>query len=205
MGDNSRFLHLERKGKMRTGLGVKTAYFVLLCLLCMGQQNSVQQAQAEGAYTAFLPAVRKPQVPIPLPSILTTIQLPSGSHPHGIALDTDGQRAFVGNHEGNSLSVLDTASMSVLQTIPLSGTDGPNGVAYYPPTDRVYVANRDTANVSLVNVVFPASVMFRSVPVRLAAVIVSLVASASASSTFKLSVLPPSIEILPAVPSVLMS
>jgi YVTN family beta-propeller protein len=117
----------------------------------MGQQNSVQQAQAEGAYTAFLPAVRKPQVPIPLPSILTTIQLPSGSHPHGIALDTDGQRAFVGNHEGNSLSVLDTASMSVLQTIPLSGTDGPNGVAYYPPTDRVYVANRDTANVSLVN------------------------------------------------------
>lgn len=102
---------------------------------------------------------RPPKLPVApdpaaAPYVLAVLQLPAGSHPHGIALDLDGQRAFVGNHLGNSLTVIDTAAMAVGSTYPLSGADGPNGVAYHAGHDRVYVANRNSNNVSVVD---PAS------------------------------------------------
>jgi YVTN family beta-propeller protein len=137
---------------MRTGLGAKTLFLLFAILLTLGRETAAQTTNTGPGYLLHLPAVYKPLPPLDtLPAILTTIQLPPGSHPHGIALDPAGQRAFVGNHEANTLSVLDTAAMTLIQTIPLSGADGPNGVAYHPPTDRVYIANRNTANVSLVN------------------------------------------------------
>lgn len=86
-----------------------------------------------------------------VPFVLTTIQLPAGSHPHGIALDPTNQRAFVGNHEANTLSILDTAAFVLSHTIPLPNASGPNGVAYHPITQIVYVANRNSNNVSFVN------------------------------------------------------
>ncbi|MFZ0544036.1 MAG: hypothetical protein WAM60_01265, partial [Candidatus Promineifilaceae bacterium] len=138
---------------MRIGLGAKTAILLVIMLfLCLGQSASPHAAQAEVEYLTYLPAVSKPLPTLDeRPTILTTIHLPIGSHPHGIALDTASQRAFVGNHETNTLSVLNTADMTLSQTIPLSGANGPNGVAYEPFTDRVYIANRNTANVSVVN------------------------------------------------------
>jgi YVTN family beta-propeller protein len=83
--------------------------------------------------------------------VLTRIKLPAGSHPHGIALDVAHQRAFVGDHGKNSLSVINTAAMSVSATILLPSAVGPNGVAYHAGLDRVYVANRDSNNLSIVD------------------------------------------------------
>jgi YVTN family beta-propeller protein len=99
--------------------------------------------------TVYLPLIAKPMPTIPY--VLTKIKLPAGSHPHGIALDVDQQRAFVGNHNGNSLSVINTAAMIVSTTIPLPSATGPNGVAYHIGTDRVLVANRDTNNLSVID------------------------------------------------------
>jgi YVTN family beta-propeller protein len=104
---------------------------------------------ATTTYTTYLPIVSK-NYPL-LPYVLTTIQLPAGSHPHGIALDIEGDRAFVGNHHSNTLTVLDTISMTVSSTITLPNADGPNGVAYHPTTDLAYIANRNTDNLSVVN------------------------------------------------------
>lgn len=132
-------------------MGVRTVCLLFVLLLCLSQESPPQTVQAGPGNQIYLPAVFKPPLQITLPSILTTIQLPTGSHPHGIALDTNNQRAFVGNHETDTLSILDTAVMVLNQTIPLSGANGPNGVAYHAPTDRVYIANRDSANVSLVD------------------------------------------------------
>jgi YVTN family beta-propeller protein len=100
-------------------------------------------------HTLYLPLIAKPAPTIPY--VLTKIKLPTGSHPHGIALDVDRQRAFVSNHGKNSLSVIDTAAMIVSATIPLPYATGPNGVAYHAGTDRVFIANRDSSNLSIVD------------------------------------------------------
>jgi YVTN family beta-propeller protein len=100
-------------------------------------------------HTLYLPLIAKPAPTIPY--VLAKIKLPAGSHPHGIALDTDRQRAFVGNHGTNSLSVINTAALIVSATIPLPYATAPNGVAYHAGTDRVFVANRDSNNLSIVD------------------------------------------------------
>jgi len=101
------------------------------------------------AYTLHLPVVASRHPPVPYLS--GVIQLPAGSHPHGLAIDEAGQRVFVGNHWANTLSVIDAASLTVSATIPLPNATGPNGVAYLPGRDRVYVANRDSNNLSVVD------------------------------------------------------
>jgi len=122
--------------------------------LAQGSQAAPPGQPAERARTAltstvYLPFIAKPAPTIPY--VLTKIKLPAGSHPHGIALDLDGQRAFVGNHGTNSLSVIDTAALIVSATIPLPSATAPNGVAYHAGLDRVYVANRDSHNLSIVD------------------------------------------------------
>ena len=102
-----------------------------------------------GSGLSYLPVVSKNYPP--LPYLLATIQLPAGSHPPGIDLDIAGRRAFVGNHQANTLSVLDTVSMTVIATIALPNADGPNGVAYHAGLDRVYVADRNTDNLAIVD------------------------------------------------------
>jgi YVTN family beta-propeller protein len=115
------------------------------------QPQAVVESRAPAVITStvYLPLIAKPMPTIPY--VLTKIKLPSGSHPHGIALDVDRQRAFVGNHGKNSLSVINTAAMIVSATIPLPSATGPNGVAYHAGTDRVFVANRDSNNLSIVD------------------------------------------------------
>lgn len=122
-----------------------------LALPIPGAPAAAVEKPASGAvtFTVYLPLIAKPAPTIPY--VLTKIKLPAGSHPHGIALDLDGRRAFVGNHDTNSLSVIDTQSLLVTATIPLPSANGPNGVAYHAGTDRVYVANRDSHNLSIVD------------------------------------------------------
>jgi YVTN family beta-propeller protein len=105
-------------------------------------------AARNGSQTTYLPMIANGD---PAPFILATIPLPAGSHPHGIALDPINQRAFVGNHHANTLSILNTAAFVLSATIPLPNANGPNGVAYHPTTQTVYVANRNSNNVSFVN------------------------------------------------------
>jgi YVTN family beta-propeller protein len=112
-------------------------------------------------HTLYLPLIAKPAPTIPY--VLTKIKLPAGSHPHGIALDVVRQRAFVGNHRTNSLSVIDTAAMSVSATIPLPYAVGPNGVAYHAGADRVYIANRDSNSLSIVDPTHQAWIANRAV------------------------------------------
>jgi YVTN family beta-propeller protein len=108
-------------------------------------------APASITSTVYLPLIARSYPPPTVPYVLSKIQLPAGSRPHGIALDVAGRRAFVGNHEANTLSVIDTAAMLLSVTIPLDSASGPNGVAYDAELDRVYVANRDSNNLSVVD------------------------------------------------------
>jgi YVTN family beta-propeller protein len=115
--------------------------------------NAVRSTSAPASITStvYLPLIAR-NYPLPgLPTILTKIQLPGGSQPHGIALDLEGRRAFVGNYGANTLSVIDTSAMLLSQTIALTKANGPNGVAYDAQLDRVYVANRDSNNLSVVD------------------------------------------------------
>jgi YVTN family beta-propeller protein len=100
-------------------------------------------------HTLYLPFITN--LAPTMPYVLTTVKLPAGSHPHGIELDLEHQRAFVANHQANTVSVINLASLTLSGTIHLSQAAGPNGVTYDVERDRVYVANRDSNNLSIVN------------------------------------------------------
>jgi len=70
-------------------------------------------------------------------SVLATI--PVGLRPIGVVTTPNGQKAYVGNSDGNSVSVIDTASNSVIKTI--TGIDCPMGeMVVHPDGSRVYGA-----------------------------------------------------------------
>jgi YVTN family beta-propeller protein len=48
-------------------------------------------------------------------------RIPVGANPYGLAMSADGQRVFVANHLGNSVSVVDSATKSVSATIDVGG------------------------------------------------------------------------------------
>jgi YVTN family beta-propeller protein len=88
--------------------------------------------------------------------VIGTLALPAGSHPHGIALNTDGSRAYAAfhgvDHSGRTLGVVDPLSLALIVQIPVDfSASGPNGVAFMPATGLVAVANRQTANVAVVD------------------------------------------------------
>ena len=135
---------------MRTGrlVFVVLLFAVLIVGVVEGENGRFTTTDESKIY---LPTIYKNYPPPETPYLLTTIKLPNGSHPHGIALDVDGQRAFVGNHQGNSIIVINTATNEIIGKVALTGGNGPNGVAYHAATDRVYVANRNSDNVSVVD------------------------------------------------------
>lgn len=133
-------------------------------------------AITDTAPVVYLPLILNNYPPPDVPYVWRTISLSGNDqsqvnalnavhHPHGIALDLAGKRAFVGNHLSNTLAVINTADWHITGFIPLPGADGPNGVAYDPATDRVYVANRNSANVSVID---PTNMQFvQNIPVGL--------------------------------------
>ncbi len=50
---------------------------------------------------------------------ISQVETPVGANPRGLCMTPDGKQVWVANHLGNSLSVLDAASMRVLKTIDL--------------------------------------------------------------------------------------
>ena len=92
----------------------------------------------------------------PTPRVIATLALPTGSHPHGIALDATGRTAYVAfhgvDHSGRTLGVVNTAPLTLTAQITLSTeATGPNGVAVIGGGGPVVVTNRQTANASVVN------------------------------------------------------
>jgi YVTN family beta-propeller protein len=69
-----------------------------------------------------------------------------GDKPHGVALKSNGRRAYVGNHGDNSLSLVNANTFNLITTKAVG--NGPNGAAYNPNNNRVYVANRNSNTVS---------------------------------------------------------
>lgn len=59
-------------------------------------------------------------------AVVKTIRTGPGAH--GVAVDDQGQFAFVTNIYSDSLSVIDLSTLDVLATVPVG--DGPNGVTY---------------------------------------------------------------------------
>jgi YVTN family beta-propeller protein len=65
--------------------------------------------------------------------------IPVGSEPVGVAVSTDGSKAYVANANSATVSVIDTATNTVIATIPVGV--GPYGVAVGPDGSKVYVTN----------------------------------------------------------------
>jgi YVTN family beta-propeller protein len=94
--------------------------------------------------------------PWPTPWLIASLNLPAGSHPHGIALDATGGVAYIAfhgaDHTGRALGVVNTDPLTLSSQITLSAdATGPNGVALIGASGLVAVANRQTTNVSVVN------------------------------------------------------
>ncbi len=73
----------------------------------------------------------------PTPYKLRTVNLGAGSHPHGVAVSSAGDRAYIAlhgvDHSGRELAIVDTAAWTVLGRAELAMQPvGPNGVAVIP-------------------------------------------------------------------------
>ena len=65
-------------------------------------------------------------------------QIPVGNGPEGVAVGPDGSMVYVGDFDGDAVSVIATATNTVTATIPAAG---PYGVAVSPDGSTVYVAD----------------------------------------------------------------
>ncbi|MGQ9491591.1 MAG: hypothetical protein ACUVS6_13020 [Anaerolineae bacterium] len=100
----------------------------------------------------------------PTPYKLRTLDLGAGSHPHGVAVNLAGDRAYIAlhgvDHSGRELMVVDTVAWTISGTVQLDTQPaGPNGIAIVPLSSMplgylVGVTNRQTDEVVLVD---PAS------------------------------------------------
>jgi YVTN family beta-propeller protein len=86
-------------------------------------------------------------------TVVTTIPLPAGSDPFGIAITPDGTRAYVANAgTPDSVAVINTATNTILTTIPFPAGSDPFGIAITPDGSRAYVANFGTPDsVTVIN------------------------------------------------------
>lgn len=73
----------------------------------------------------------------------------AGAGASAVALSPDGKRAYVTNADGNSVSVIDTATNTVTTTIAVGAN--PQAVAITPNGARAYVANAGGDSVSVIN------------------------------------------------------
>jgi len=76
--------------------------------------------------------------------------IPVGANPMPVAVNPATNRVYVGNQNGNSLSVIDGATNKTIG-LPISVGNGPTGVAVNPATNRVYVANSLSDTMSVID------------------------------------------------------
>ena len=92
---------------------------------------------------------------VPTPYWSGRLNLPANSHPHGIAVNATGNRAYIAfhgaGHSGHTLGVVNEY-LSLQAQIDLGpDASGPNGVAAIPSSGHVIVTNRQTNNASAVD------------------------------------------------------
>lgn len=81
----------------------------------------------------------------------TTVSIPVGAHPSGIALSPAGTRAYVANQGDDTVSVIDTTTKAVISTIVHASFASPYGVAVSPDGTKVYVTNSGSNTVSVIS------------------------------------------------------
>jgi YVTN family beta-propeller protein len=78
-----------------------------------------------------------------------TTSIPTGSIPCAVALNAAKNRAYVVNHAGDSVTVVDTAKRAVVATIPVGSS--PQGIAIDPASNRIYVANSHSSTITVLD------------------------------------------------------
>jgi YVTN family beta-propeller protein len=82
-------------------------------------------------------------------TVVTTIALPSGSSPHGVAINPAGTYAYVTRYSSNVVSKIDLANDSVVATIGVGNS--PYRVAITPAGTYAYVTNLASKTVSKID------------------------------------------------------
>jgi YVTN family beta-propeller protein len=77
-------------------------------------------------------------------TVIATI--PIGNSPDGVAVTSDGSRAYVTNT--GQVSAIDTATNTVIATVFVG--DGPFGVAVTPDGSRLYITSEGSGTVSVI-------------------------------------------------------
>ena len=75
--------------------------------------------------------------------------IPTAAGPRRLALSPAGDRVYVTNYLGNSVSAIDTLGKKLLTTIPVGL--GPRGIAITPSGDAIYVTNVTDGTVSIIS------------------------------------------------------
>ncbi len=77
-----------------------------------------------------------------------------GNGPEGVAIASDGRRAYVTNTEDDTISYFDLANRVVDRLVQAGGggTSAPRGIAVSPDGSRLYVANSNQGSVAVVDV-----------------------------------------------------
>jgi YVTN family beta-propeller protein len=76
--------------------------------------------------------------------------IPVGSFPAGLALHTPTRRLYVANFVDDTVSVIDTQTLSVLSTLPVVRT--PRGLAVDAAGQRLFVAGFDDGRVQVIDI-----------------------------------------------------
>ena len=79
---------------------------------------------------------------------LTALETPTGKWSRDLALSMDGSQLYVGNLQGNTVSVLDTVTLDVLETI---STPSPAGLQMTPDGAALLVANYFANTIAIID------------------------------------------------------
>jgi YVTN family beta-propeller protein len=75
--------------------------------------------------------------------------IPTGAGSRRLCISPAGDRVYVTNNKGNSVSAIDTATKQVIATIPTG--QAPEGIAVTPNGDEVYATNQGDGTVSVID------------------------------------------------------
>jgi YVTN family beta-propeller protein len=75
--------------------------------------------------------------------------IPTAAGSRRLCISSTGDRVYVANDKGNSVSAIDTATNRVIATIPVGR--GPLGIGITPNDEEVYATNQGTGTVSVIN------------------------------------------------------
>ncbi len=75
--------------------------------------------------------------------------VPVGQQPIAIAVNESTHKAYVANHGGSSVTVIDGRTKSVIATVKTGSS--PEGIAVNPVTNRIYVANPGDGTVTVID------------------------------------------------------